>query len=48
MPIPKPKKDESKDKFISRCAKQLAKVDPNRPKKQRLAICFSEWKNKGR
>lgn len=44
MPIPKPKKDEDKDAFISRCISTVSKEDPERSDKQIQAICFSTWK----
>ena len=48
MPIPKPRKGEPRDKYIPRCISALAKVDPDTPPKQRIAICFSTWrKSKG-
>lgn len=46
MPIPKPRAGEQQDKFISRCIKQLKKIDPNRPQKQIIAICYDSWKRK--
>jgi len=45
MPIPKPRPRESKDNFISRCAEQMAEVDPNVPNDQRLAMCYSSWRS---
>ena len=48
MPIPKPRKNESRQKFISRCVSSLHDTDPNRPNKQLVAICFTTWrKSKG-
>lgn len=45
MPMPKPKKGESKQEFISRCIARLTKDErvkfPTR--EQRAAICYSEW-----
>jgi len=42
--MPKPKKGESKDEFISRCMgyDDMQKYD----QKQRAAICYSYWRNK--
>lgn len=48
MPIPKPRKNEDKDKFISRCISQLKKEDPNRPDKQIKAICFQRWQERNK
>ena len=46
MPIPNPKKKETRDEFISRCAKKLAEEDPERSEDERLAICFDKWREK--
>jgi len=46
MPIPKPGKGESHDKFISRCHSSLAKEYPDQ--KQRHAICEDSWRKKGK
>ena len=51
MPIPKPEKDEDKEKFISRCMifhDEDGKFDLENEKerKQALAICYSQWDNK--
>ena len=46
MPIPSPHPNESKEKFIPRCISTLSKLDPNKPQKQVVAICHSEWKRK--
>lgn len=45
MPMPKPKKYERKEKFISRCIETLTTEEEERfPKKeQRAAICYSQW-----
>ena len=43
MPIPKPKKYERKKSYLPRCIDNLAKQDPNRKNKQRVAICYSTW-----
>jgi len=45
MPIPKPKPNEGKDDFISRCMSAIG--DEYDDKDQALAICFDAWKNKG-
>lgn len=44
MPIPKPSKDETKEKFISRCMGDdvMNKEFPDR--KRRAGVCFSQWK----
>lgn len=48
MPVPKPRKGESKDKFISRCIEILMHRDPDRPQKQIVAICFEAWRRRKR
>lgn len=45
MPIPKPRKNESKDNFISRCMSDDTMKDEY-PNKQRFAICISKWEDK--
>ena len=44
MPVPKRKKGESKNEFMSRCISELIKVDTNRSKDQIIAICGSTWR----
>lgn len=44
MPLPKPDKNESRDKYISRCMK--AQKGENKKRAQKLAICFSKWRRK--
>ena len=44
MPIPKPRKNESKDDFISRCISFLHREDPDRPNKQNIAIAYDAWR----
>jgi len=43
MPIPKPAKEDSRDEFIEKCMHALK--DEKRSQEQKLAICFSTWKN---
>lgn len=45
MPIPKPEVGESQAEFLQRCmsSKVMDQEFPN--KKQRLAVCYTEWKN---
>jgi len=44
MPIPSPRKGEAQDKFIARCMGDgLMKTD-YKDNKQRLAVCFSSWR----
>ena len=44
MPIPSPSKGETQDQFIGRCMSVLADSDPDRPQEQRLAMCFTQWR----
>jgi hypothetical protein len=46
MPIPKPRKNEEKDAFISRCISTMKKVDPNREEAQIMAICYTAWRKR--
>jgi len=46
MPIPNPKKDESKDAYISRCMSALK--SEKRPHDQKVAICHQKWRDKGK
>ena len=46
MPVPKPNPGEQQDDFISRCVSWLADDSPDMPNKQRVAICFSQWREK--
>lgn len=45
MPMPKPKKNEDKQGFVSRCIATLSKDEKDKwpSSKQRAAICYSEW-----
>lgn len=45
MPVPKPKKGESKDDFIDRCMSDDKMVDEYE-NDQRYAICMSKWESK--
>jgi signal peptide peptidase SppA len=44
MPLPKPRKNEKKDDFISRCMSELKDEYPDQD--QRLAICHKQWGGK--
>lgn len=46
MPVPKPMKNETQDKFISRCISALHRTDPDREHDQIVAICFDTWRNR--
>lgn len=43
MPLPKPRSEESRDDFISRCMGGDA-IKEFKDQKQRVAVCFSQWK----
>ena len=44
MPIPKPRKGEKKDKFISRCISNPTMVKDFPDQKQRTAVCFDSFR----
>jgi hypothetical protein len=48
MPLPIPEKDESKESFISRCVSDEIMKKDFKDNKQRVAICFVQWKNKNK
>ena len=41
MPIPMPKKNETKKSYLSRCMTSLSEEYKNQ--KQRFAVCMSKW-----
>jgi len=43
MPLPTPKKYERKEKFISRCARNKTIDKEYKTRKQKLAVCYSQW-----
>ena len=45
MPIPKPKKKEKQGDFISRCAGDTTMNKDFPETKQRVAVCYSQWKD---
>ena len=51
MPVPSPKKGEDQDKFMGRCMSFMMNenkgkpTEDKRPRKQLVAICFSQWKD---
>jgi hypothetical protein len=47
MPLPEPKKNESKEKFIKRCAGSDVMNKEFSDNDQRLAVCYSRWESKG-
>ncbi|MCK4267175.1 MAG: hypothetical protein KAX31_07820, partial [Thermoplasmata archaeon] len=46
MPVPKPRKGEKEDDFISRCISTVSRADPEREHDQVVAICFDTWRNR--
>ena len=46
MPVPKPRKKETKAHFISRCISSLADTDSSRPSNQRAAMCYQSWRDR--
>lgn len=48
MPIPKPGKNETQDKFIGRCISAVTKADPGRDRKQIQAMCFQSWRDRNK
>jgi hypothetical protein len=46
LPLPKPKKDEDKDDFISRCMGDDVMNDEYPDTSQRRAICETQWEEK--
>jgi hypothetical protein len=48
MPIPKPEKDEDKQKFVSRCMGDSVMKKEYPDTKQRVAICIGESKQKNK
>lgn len=44
MPMPKPRKGEKQNQFISRCISQLKGEDTEKPNDQIQAICFDTWR----
>lgn len=46
MPLPSPKKGEKRKDFISRCMSEAK--DEFSDQKQRLAVCFTQWRNRNK
>lgn len=46
MPLPTPKKDETKDGFVSRCMETEVMNNEFPNLTQRIAVCVSQWDNK--
>ncbi len=48
IPLPKPKPFEKQTEFISRCMGTDIMKKEYPDNKQRLAICYSQWRNKNK
>jgi hypothetical protein len=46
MPLPTPKKDETKSEFITRCVEDKVMSSEFENISQRVAVCQSQWDNK--
>jgi hypothetical protein len=44
MPLPKPSKTETEQEFVSRCAGDEMMNKEFKDQKQRLAVCYSQYK----
>ncbi len=44
--MPNPAAGENQSDFVARCIRLVTKEDPNRNKRQIIAICFDKWKSK--
>ena len=44
MPLPTPNKNESKDKFVSRCISFVKGESPDTPNEQAVAMCMAQWR----
>ena len=46
MPLPTPRKDEERDKFVSRCIEDKVMESEFPNLSQRVAVCVGQWDNK--
>ena len=46
MPIPRPRTDENKDDFMSRCMSDDNMQEEFPDDKQRVAVCYDQWRKK--
>ena len=44
MPVPKPRKREEQDKFMSRCMGDSKMNEEFPDQKQRVAVCMQSWR----
>ena len=43
MPLPSPKGQQEKDKFVSSCIGDKDMIEEFPDQKQRVAVCYSQW-----
>jgi len=48
MPIPKPRKNETEDEFMSRCMGDAVMNDEYPDNEQRAGVCHSQWENRNK
>ncbi len=48
MPLMKPEKSEEQKKFVSRCVGDSSMVEEFPDQKQRIAVCYSQFKRKAK
>ncbi len=48
MPLPSKQKNESKEQFMDRCLGDEVSKKEFTDIKQRIAVCLSQWKQKGK
>ena len=46
MPLSKPKPNEDKDTFLSRCIRDTTMQNESSDGKQRFVVCLQQWENK--
>jgi hypothetical protein len=46
MPIPTPKADEEKNKFLARCVHDHIMIEEYPNAMQRVAVCLAQWDKK--
>lgn len=44
MPIPNPRKDETREDYVNRCMGETVMVDDYPDNKQRYAVCNVQWR----
>jgi len=46
MPLPSPTNKQNKQKFVGSCISKLSHAKEFNDQKQRIAVCYSQWKRK--